>query len=796
MRLLIRIGFGLLLLLAVAAVAGWWFIRSKNPVYEGSLSLNNLKQPVEVYFDAYAIPHIYAQNEEDAYRALGYLHAQERLFQMEMIRRVGAGRLAEILGPDLLGADKLFRTLGINSFAERQAGLFLSADTAAYQRATFAYIDGVNQYIETGPTPVEFTLIGIPKTPFTPEDLYRIVAFMAFGFAEGIVHDPLLQYIRDTYGDEYLSDLALQTPPDAVRIKSFTGQVRTGELTAALGRAVAGIRIPQFIGSNGWAIAGHRTASGSPILENDTHMGFAQPAVWYEAHIEYPGYSFYGHHLAGLPFGVLGQSRRHGWGITMFENDDTDFFVETVNPEDSTQVRFRDRWETLDTRKETIKVKGQDDVTLTVRVSRHGPIMNGLLDGMPDSGGKPVALSWVLHMADHPLVQTLYDLNHSKSLDHFRSGVARLAAPGLNIMYADKEGNIAWWAAAKLPIRPPHVNSKLFLDGSSGADEYLGFHDFSKNPQSVNPPWGYVYSANNQPDTVGGNYFPGYYYPKSRAGRIESLLRDEKKWTAEDVRQVNQDVVSLAAPGIAALLIEGAGAVSNDGEKAAIEQLRTWNGDHQRGDLAPGLYYVWLSFTLSDMMRDELGDTLFSQLMKYSLIKNSFEKLLGNENSPWWDNVQTEAKETRVAVVQGALTKTLRTLSDRYGSDPTAWTWERMHTLTHPHPLGQAEPLDKLFNVGPIGVPGGMEVINNLSFEPGDTTGHFHVGFGPALRKITDFADPENGITMSPTGQSGHRFSGHYADQAQAYAEGKFRKMMMNKEEITGRGRKLDLLPR
>ena len=796
MKIVKRILIALVMLIVVVAVIGFVYLQAQKPSYSGEVRLKGLQEEVEILYDDYGVPHIYAQQAEDAYFALGYAHAQDRLFQMEMLRRAASGRLAEVLGPDLLKVDKLFRTLGINQFAKAHAQKFLSTDTAAFQRAALAYQKGVNEYIRTGKTPIEFTLIGIPKTEFQPEDIYNAIGFMSFGFAEGLRTDPVLQKIKTELGNTYLQDFAISTPGDAIRIKSFNGPSKkfaTDSLIVAIDQALAELPVPLWQGSNGWVIAGDRTVSGFPILANDTHIGFSQPAVWYEAHMEYPGFSFYGHHLAGIPFGLLGNNRFSGWGLTMFENDDSDFFIETVNPENAGQVKFKDQWEEIKTRKEIIKVKGQPDVELIIRSTRHGNLMNGLLDIKEASA--PVALSWTLTQQTNEALQAAYGLNHVTSFEEARKAASLFSAPGLNIMYGDAAGNIAWWAVAKLPVRPKHVQSKLFLDGASGNDEYLGFYDFSKNPQAINPPWGFVYSANNQPDTVDGILYPGYYYPKARAGRIFELLSENKKWSPEEIKKVNLDVVSIAHPLVAKEISTVLQHSGKSEYQPLIDLLQNWNGDHRASDIAPSVYYNILSQIMFLTMKDELGQEAFNSIMATSLPKNSYLQLLQNEQSPWWDDVATtNLKETREQIFTAAAAHTITLLNKTSGYESKDWAWGKIHTLTHAHPLSAVKPLDKIFNVGPFTVDGGSEVINNLHFKL-DTTGYFPVTGGPALRKIMDFSDMENGITCSPTGQSGNVMSKHYDDQAALFATGQFRKMLMNKKEIEKQSGKLRLLP-
>ncbi|MBY0436267.1 MAG: penicillin acylase family protein [Cyclobacteriaceae bacterium] len=797
MKILKRLFLGLLALLLLIIVGGYIFLRSTAPSYSGTQTLAGLTSPVEVVFDEVGVPHIYAQNEPDAYYALGYVHAQDRLFQMEMLRRAASGRLSEILGGSLLPVDKLFRTLSINEFAKAHAKKFLSSDTSAFQKAALAYQKGINAFIKNGKTPLEFSIIGIPKTEFTPEDIYLAVGFMSFGFAEGIQADPVLEKIKNELGEGYLKDLAMQTPATAERIKNFDGPVKkaaTDSLIASIREALEKIPVPLWSGSNGWVIGGDRTASGLPILANDTHIGFGQPAVWYEAHIEYPGFRFYGHHLAGVPFGLLGNNDFCGWGLTMFENDDTDFYKEETNPQNAYQAKFNGQWEDMTIRNEVIEVKDSADVVVVIRNTRHGPIINGIMRDVITTN-TPVTLWWLLNHDTNYSLQAAYQLIHARQFEDAQKAASLFSSPGLNLMYGDRAGNIAWWAVAKLPVRPAHVNSKLFLDGTSGKDEYDRFYDFSKNPHAINPPWGYVYSANNQPDTVDGILYPGYYYPRSRAGRIVSLLNENKKWTPAEVKKVNLDVVSTMHPVIAKEMAAVLKSFGTDGFDDIINLLESWDGNHLASDVAPSVYYNMLSQTMFLAMHDELGGPAYKSLMGTSVPKNSYDIFIANDASPWWDNVNTkDKKETRTDIIRKAAQRTLASLQKTSGKNSSEWTWGKIHTLTHHHALGAVELMDKIFSVGSFAVPGGSEVINNLHFDL-DTTGYFPANGGPALRKITDFGDLENGETVSPTGQSGNLMSPFYKDQAEMFATGQFRKMKMNKADIEQAGGKLTLKP-
>jgi penicillin amidase len=445
-------------------------------------------------------------------------------------------------------------------------------------------------------------------------------------------------------------------------------------------------------------------------------------------------------------------------------------------------VKFKEQWEDLLSRKEIIKVKGKPDIELEVRTSRHGAIINGVVDHIPKEGA--VAVSWTLTKTSNYDLEAIYSLNHAKSFREAERAASLINAPGLNVMYADVDGNIAWWACAKLPVRPQHVNTKLFLDGASGNDEYLGYYDFTKNPQSINPPWGYVYSANNQPDSVEGVLYPGYYYPKARAGRIVQFLEKEKRWSVDDMKEMNLDVLSISAPEVAKEIASVLSSGNKTEYSTLVKILSEWNGDHKQSDNGPSVYYNMLSQIYFLSMKDEIGADALYSILATSVPKNSVNTFIKNEQSPWWDDVRTkETKETRKQIFEKATQNTLTLLKENCGNKPEQWTWGKIHLLKHNHPLGAVALLDKFFSVGPFGVDGGNEVLNNLHFKL-DTTGYFMVDGGPALRKITDFGDIENGETVSPSGQSGNVMSPFYANQAEMYATGKFRKMLMNRIEI------------
>ena len=759
-----------------------------KPQYSGILELDQLQEEVEVYFDKHGVPHIIAQHSEDAYQALGYLHAQDRIFQIDMMRRVGTGTLAEMLGQDVVDIDKFFRTLGLPKHAQWSTELWDMEPDSPWKKATEAYIRGVNQFIQKGKLPLEYTLLGQKPREFTINDIHGIAGYMAFTFAMAVRTDPLVTKMARKLGPDYLAALSVHTLPEHHVIPNHYPQreedTKKLVLQSTFEALLEKLPVPMLEGSNAWVISPDRTASGEVLFSNDTHIGFSQPSVWYEAHLEYPGFNFYGNHLAGLPFGLVGHSRHHSFGLTMFENDDQDFYEETINTNNPQETVYGEEFKPLLSRMDTIPVKGGDPVVFEIKESIHGPIMNSVVPEIEKLTTNPVASWWVYVLEPSKAMEALWKLNHAKDIQEVEDAARLIHAPGLNVMYGDKAGNIAWWAVAKLPIRPSHVNSKIFLDGSNPADDILGWVPFEENPMSINPPSGFVASANNQPDTLSnGTFFPGYYFPGDRWNRIAKTITSRKDWTVESIKSLQLEAINEKHPINARNMIAAAGKEAFKSNGAALAALENWQGDHGLESIAPTLYYKWLYHTLQGMMADELGEEDFSTFLTTFLYIRSTPLLIRSEDSPWWDNINTKEKETRTDIVKAALEKSLSELTAQFGKDASKWQWKKAVEFEHPHPMASKKPLDRIFNVKTIPVTANEESVNKLAFKL-NPEGIYKVNSGPAMRIIIDFASVEDAISVLPTGQSGNLFSPWYQDQADMYARGEYRPMLMNLEAI------------
>jgi penicillin amidase len=796
MKKLLAILGSLVLLLILGLLV---FIFYQGPQYDGKLNLSGLEEEVTVYFDNYGIPHIYAQNEEDAYRALGYVHAQDRLFQLEMMRRVGSGTLAEFLGKDLLEIDRFFHTLGIPKHSKESAVAFLAQGETPWKAAAEAYLKGVNEFIANGTLPVEYLLLGEKPKSYTIEDMHAIIGYMSFTFAMGLKTDPLVTKMARELGPEYLASLSVHTLPEHHRIPvNYPDSLRldSGLVSSTLSALLEKLPVPLLEGSNAWVIAGSRTKSGKVLFNNDTHIGFSSPSVWYEAHLEYPGFSFYGNHLAGVPFGLVGHSRHHSIGLTMFENDDQDFFEEKLNPNNPQEILVGDSILPILSRKEQINIKGQKPVEFEIRETIHGPIINPVSKEVAALTSNPVASWWVYTQEPSKALEAIYRFNHAKSIREVASAAELIHAPGLNIMYGDSAGNIAWWAAAKLPIRGEKVHSKIFADGSDPESQPIGWYRFSDNPQSINPKIGFVATANNQPDSMrNGILFPGYYYPGERWNRIAKTITSGEDWDSESIRELQLESLNEVQPKNGQFMLSHIKREEFSRYSEALDALQNWNGYHDLDAIAPTLYYKWQFHVLRLAMQDELGLEAFEAYLQTFMMVRSTRHFLTAEANPWWDVKGTDFKESREQIITDALKISLDELAAQFGKDPGDWEWKRAVTVEHPHPLGSQKPLDQIFNVKTDAVSANEESVNKMAFGlKGDGT--YTVTSGPAMRIILDFADVEGSVSVLPTGNSGNRFSRHYADQKELYVKGKYRPQLMNETHIKEKSEgKLILIP-
>ncbi|PZP21748.1 penicillin acylase family protein [Pseudomonas kuykendallii] len=785
----------LVLLLAVVAGGGAWYFHGKQPMRSGERHLAGLEKPVEIRYDDRGVPHIRAQTEADLYRTLGYAHAQDRLFQMELMRRLARGELAEIFGAKLVDTDRLFRTLRLGEHAEAYAARV--DRNGKPWKALEAYLAGVNQFQDSHPAPLEFDLLGIRKRPFTAADTFAINGYTAYSFAVSLRTNPLLTFIRDRLGADYLRAFDIDWQPQgalagpALAAGDWKDLGRIAQLSAD-GLEDAGL--PQFEGSNAWVVSGARTASGKALLAGDPHIRFSNPAVWYEAHTQMPGSELYGHYQALTPFAMLGHNAGHAWSLTMFQNADLDLIAEEVNPDDPEQVRYQGRWVTMEKTEQSIRVKDAEPVTLTLRRSPHGPIIT---DALGKAAGKtPIAMWWAFLETENPLIDAFYGLRDADSLEQARAAAEKIHAPGLNLVYANAHGDIAWWAAAKLVRRPEGVNPLFILDARRGEAEKPGFYPFSANPQEENPARGYIVSANFQPVSPTGIEIPGHYNLPDRGRELDRQLADATvKWDRDNSQALQLEAKTDYYERILLPILADLRSQVGDGEdRALLERLAAWDGVHDLDSVEASLFNQLLYEIARAAMADELGADYFDTLLNTRVLDHALPRLVADARSPWWDERTTGETESRAVILGKAWQATLAHLREHFGKDPQGWAWGTLHQVTHAHALGQQKPLDRLFNVGPFAAPGGHELPNNLSQRIGPAP--WPVTYGPSTRRLVDFDDPLHSLGINPVGQSGVLFDRHNADQARDYIAGRYQPMRMSDDDVAAHAEgTLHLLP-
>ena len=817
MKVLLRVLRTLVVLvLVLAVVGGGWFYWRANagmPALDGRVSHPSLTGEVTLKRDNWGVPHIYADNEVDAYFALGYAQAQDRLFQMEIVRRLAQGKLSELFGPIMVPRiDAIARSFRLLPKAQEYADRYKSTNPEITALSE-AYCAGVNHFVETGPLPVEFALLAIPKHTYTPADCMSVAAILPIAFADGLREDVLQSLLKERFPEMDTTAFfpgEAQDPAPVTVMETIDEALAILRAKAAATPAPAATEAPTVVsalaplvdslsmlanrfghglGSNSWVVSGALSASGKPLLANDPHIPFSNPSVWYEAQIQCPELDLYGYYLPLIPITLLGHNDRFGWTITMLANDDVDLFEETFDPANPGRVKYKGEWVDVKSEEQTIGVRFGKDVKANIRVTNHGPVITDLLRLMLDYKGPDVSMSWVWQHLEYTDLLGFYKMARAKNIADFQSGVALITSPGLNISYADSDNNIGWWGAGRLPIRRPGLNPKTLLDGASGNDEVLGYLPFESNPQLVNPPQGYIVTANNwstvKPLGPNGeiNPMPGYFQPLDRAGRLEQVLSSKATWTLEEMKQLQYDDEAYTGDEMRGVLLSALdGAELSPAEKQAADLLRAWDLRHDIDSVGATIYWVAYEYIMEQWAGDEFGE---KQLPIYDSLAdsfNGFKLAMRRPELPGWDNVNTPEKETQQDILLAAWKEAVAVLAKNYGSDPTGWTWGKAHTMEFSHPLGYLPGLNKVFNIGPFPSTGSQQVVNNMLFSA--NKGKYAVLAGPSTRRVVDFATPDDSYSILPTGNSGHFLSPHYDDQAELFMTGKWRKLNFTKEQV------------
>jgi len=719
--------------LLIAAGLLYWFLYRPLPQTSGSVRAPAARQ-VTIARDRHGIPHITAHSIEDALFAQGYAMAQDRLWQMDMTRRLATGTLSEVAGRQTLESDLESRRLRIAPLAEEFARRMPPADRAVIA----AFARGVNHYIDSARTrlPVEFFLLGYDPKPWTVADTVAIC----------------LQMHR-TLSSTWRTEL----------VKGALIEDGGAELVDALFPLLEGAEFAP--GSNAWAVDARRSAGGRPILAGDPHLEFTLPSVWHLAHLKAPGMNVAGGALVGVPGILIGRNERIAWSMTNLGFDVQDLYIEKLDTH-SGRMLYRNRLESARAEREVIQVRDGRPVDAVLWVTRHGPIFL-------QEGGKNLALRWAAAEIDgfgFPLL----DLNRASNWTEFRAACARFPGPAQNFVYADRDGNIGFQVAGRLPVRRKH-RGDVPVDGSSGEFEWEGFIPFDELPSAFNPPAGFIVSANQNPFPPRYKYpVAGHFAPPYRAAQIGSLLASRPQWKAEEMAAVQNDVYAAFERFLAAQLVavydqRGRG---NPTLAPAAELLRHWDGQMERGRPEPlivTLAYQHLRKAIAERASPSLGARHAAQIGPAAI-----ERLLRERPAAWFEDWD--------AVVLRAFLDAIEEGRRMQGRDPLRWDWgayNRLH-LTHPV-MGRFRWVGPYFNLGPYPMSGSPTTVKQITRR-----------LGPSLRFIADLADDEGFFLQIVAGQSGHLLSGHYKDQWKDYYDGRPRRVSFANPEARST---LTLLP-
>ncbi|MCB8945184.1 MAG: penicillin acylase family protein [Ardenticatenaceae bacterium] len=810
MRIIGRILLGLLLIVLVlviaGAVAGVVLVRRPFPTTDGTITLPGLQDTVNVYRDDLGIPHIYAQNEHDLYMAQGYIHAQDRFWQMEFWRHVSAGRLSEIAGAATVESDKFIRTMGWNRLAANNMA-YIEANEPELLASLEAYSAGVNAYItEQGDNiSINYTILGLVNEkweiePWLPlhsiawgvvmaddlsgnwgEELDRAEAIKALGASTVANLTPAYDYASrpvivspdelETRDWRLETVTSLQSPVPNLQNVSTRLIGTTPEDGYVFGKG-------EGIGSNDWVISGEHTNTGLPLLADDPHLGIQMPAIWYEIGLHLPEQDMVGFSFASIPGIIIGHNNHIAWGVTNVGPDVQDLYIEKINPNNPNQYEFMGEWEDMEVIEEVITVNGGEDVVLPVQITRHGPIITELVDEATDV----LAMRWT---AQEPstLFRSIYLLNRATNYEEFREALSYWDIPSQNFVYADVEGNIAYQMPGRVPIRQ-NGDGLLPVPGWTGEYEWEGWVPYEELPAVFNPEKGYIATANHAVVDEDYPYLLNIYWADGDRGQrivamIEAEINGDGEITADDIAAIQFDSKSLLAESYMPLF---QGLSSEDATvQAALERLRGWGDLQLRRDSVPAAIFEVFRIHLADaILADDVGEDLVRTFSSNVL----FHQLAQQPTAVWWDKSNTEAVETTDDIILEALANTVAWFEENVSEDMNEWTWGSIHTATFVSaPLGQSGigPVETLVNRGPFAADGGSSIVNAQSWswsEPAVVRGHV------SMRMIVDMADFEASRTVIPTGQSGHPYHPHYDDMIELWLNGQYHPMLFGREAV------------
>ena len=745
------------------------------PDYTGEVRISGLSDKVIVYRDAHAVPHLYAKNERDLYMAVGYCMAQDRLWQMDLLRRVTNGRLSEIFGADLVDTDLLMRALRIPEKAKQ----VINSTERPMLDLLQAYCDGVNRYIEThkDALPPEFAILGYSPEPWKMEHSVSLVCYMAWDLTMPWGSEMALIKIgmkvdRSRYEDlvPHIREYKSTVYPDFAQLVE-EGDFRNSLMAKTDVLDSLGLRV--FRGSNNWAVSGMKSADGMPILANDMHLGLFAPGIWYQMHQSVEGQlDVTGVVLPGQPAVVCGHNSDIAWGMTNVMIDDMDFYVEKINPANPEEYEYRGAWRKMEVRKEKIRVSDGETVEKELKFTVHGPVISEFRK----LKGQVVTMHWIGNEKSNEL-RTVFLLNRAKNWNDFRDAIRTFRSISQNIVYADVKGNIGLYCAAGIPVRKKG-NGLGLAPGWTGEYDWQGFVPFERQPHVFNPPSGYVVSANNKTVGEGYPYFIGHWFEMPwRYDRIKEMLTAKDKLSIEDFMSMQSDHRSKLALSMRDDIVnEMKGDTSlSPLEKKALDIFSAWDCNVRGESGAAALFEKFYITFISNCFRDKMGTELFGHFVEGRVVPGfAVDSIWKNRKSLWFDDISTkERKEGFTDMVRKSYRESVAWLTEELGGDPGSWKWREIHRFTLSHPLGSVKLLNFLFglNRGPFEMGGSFHTVCPYSYNFGKP---FAVTDGASERHIFSTSDWDKSLTVIPTGTSGIPASDFYCDQTDDYIKGKY----------------------
>lgn len=767
MRRLLLVLIACIALVVVAGAGfGVYMFRHPFPQVRGTLAVAGLQAPVEVIRDRWGVPHLSAGNEHDLFFAQGFVHAQDRLWQMEFNRRIAAGRLSEIFGETTLKTDRFLRTVGLRRAAEAEWEI----QDAEARAAAEAYAEGVNAFVARyrGRLPIEFRLLRFAPEAWTPIDSLAYAKLMAWVLSGNWESEILRAHLVSRFGPEGAQTLLPPYPgehpvivPQAADYAPFRSPTVLRALDIAPRRA--------GIGSNNWVVAGARTTTGAPLLANDPHLEAGMPSIWYEMHLSGGTINVVGSTFPGTPGVIIGHNEHIAWGVTNAGPDVQDLYIERFHPTDPTRYLFKGTWEKVAVVAEHIVVKGRrDPVIVQVRITRHGPILNSVVEGLPNF----VALRWTA-LDRGTLLSSFSRLMRAKNWEEFRTALRLWTVPAQNFVFADREGNIGYQLPGRIPIRAKG-DGLLPVPGWTGEYEWTGEIPFEQLPSWFNPARGYIVTANNRIAPERYRYLLAHEWdPGFRARRIEAVLTSKPKVGTEDLQRIQMDVASLPARAIVQTL--GSVRIAEEPAASLLAELAAWDGVLSPDSRAAAIYEVFRVTLPGLIFKDVLGDDLFEKYMGRSDAWTlTITHLLRDPASPWW------GPDGRDAVVAKALAQANEVLTQRLGSDRSRWAWGRLHVMRFEHPIGRVPALGWIFNATAPPMGGDAYTVNNAGFSPQT----FRQVVVASYRQIIDLGDFDRSVSIHTTGQSGLPFHRHYKDFVPMWATGQYHPMLFSRARI------------